>query len=112
MEWGKSEAASVWLEGNGIQATPESVKELQFAMQCDMLIYDAMDFHHTHLEGLTSDEQFGSVCVGYSNLFQKPGFRTFWGSWREARLRECPKFIAWMDSLASTTPSATDTPFV
>jgi hypothetical protein len=111
-EWAKPELASVWLEGNGNTPTAESIKELQFAMLCDMLVYDAMDFHHTHLDGLTSEEQFGSVCVGYSNLLQQTGFRNFWASWREARLEECPKFIAWMDSLAATTPKATGSPFV
>ncbi len=93
--------ANVWISGNGGTPTPESVKDLQFAQLCDMLVYDMMDFHNTHIDGLTSDEQFGSACVGYSNLLQQPGMRAFWSTWKDARMQECPSFIAWGDSLVS-----------
>ena len=75
---------------------------MQFAMLCNMIIYDMMDFYHTHSDGLTSDEQFGSACVAYINYLQQPGMLAFWNTWKEARMQECPKFIAWGDSLAST----------
>jgi hypothetical protein len=111
-EWGKTEFATVWLEGNGQEAAPEAVKELQFSMLCDMLIYDAMDYHHTYTDGLQSDEQFGSVCVGFAKLLQQPGFKKFWISWRGTRLQECPEFIEWMDGLVSRKIAPTDSNFV
>ena len=93
--------ANVWITGNGGAATEESVKHLQFAQVCDMIVYDMMDFHHTHSDGLTSDEQFGSACVAYSNILQQSGMHAFWTTWKEARTQKCPEFIAWVDDLAS-----------
>ena len=111
-EWAKSDLAVTWLEGNGKPSTPDTVKELKFAMLCDMLVYDAMDYHHTYLDGLISEEQFGSVCVGFANLFQQPGFEAFWASWREARLAECPTFIEWMDDLIKNRALSSGSRFV
>ena len=104
--------ADVWITGNGGTATPESIKELQFAQLCDMLVYDMMDFHNTHMDSLTSDEQFGSACVGYSNLLQQPGMRGFWTTWKEARMQECPEFIAWVDELTSKTTAGSNSHWV
>jgi len=100
--WGTPDFADVWITGNGGTPTAESIKELQFAMFCDSLVYDMMDWYHTHLDGLTSDEQYGSARVGFVHLLQQPGIRAFWNTWKEDRMRECPNFIAWGDSLAST----------
>jgi hypothetical protein len=100
MSWATPEFADVWITGNGGTATQESRKDLQFAMLCDMILYDMMDFYHTHSDGLTSDEQFGSASVGYANLLRLPGMHAFWDTWKGDRTQECPKFITWVDSLA------------
>src|SRR5258708_38171814 len=47
--------ADAWISGNGGTATTESVKSLQFAQLCNALVYDMMDFHNQHIDGLTSD---------------------------------------------------------
>ena len=93
--------ANVWITGNGGLPTPESTKSLQFAQLCNALVYDMMDFHNQYTDGLTSDEQFGGACVAYSTLLQQPGFRAFWTTWRDARTKEAPRFIAWVDGLAA-----------
>ena len=99
--WATPDVADVWIMGNGAETTNESVKELQFAMLFNATIYDMMDWYHTHLDGLTSDEQFASAHIGIANLLQQPGMRPFWNSSKEDRIQECPKFIAWGDSLLS-----------
>lgn len=104
--------ANVWITGNGGTATPETVQALQFAELCDMLVYDMMDLHNTHSDGLTSDEQFGSAAVAYSNILQHSGMDAFWTTWKNARMQECPKFIAWVDSLASKPTVGSSTHWV
>jgi hypothetical protein len=96
-----ADLANAWITGNDGTATSESVKSLQFAQLCNMIEYDMMDFHNTHIDGLTSDEQFGSACVAYSNLLQQPGMGAFWTTWKDAPMRDCPRFIDWVDGLAS-----------
>ena len=96
-----SDLASAFLVGNGSLPTPDAVKRLQFAQLCNAVVYDMQDFHNQHVDGLTSDEQFGGACVGYSTLLQLPGLRAYWQQWRDSRIKVCPRFITWVDSLAS-----------
>ena len=98
--------AKAWITGNGGTATPESVKALQFAQLCNALVYDMQDFHNQHVDGLTSDEQFGGACVGYTTLLGQPGMAAYWKTWKDARTQEAPRFIAWVDSLADRTTAA------
>jgi hypothetical protein len=46
-----------------------------------------------------------NACVGYRALLQQPGFRAYWTAWRNNRLRVAPKFIAWVDELATSPAS-------
>ena len=100
LQMSDAQKAKVWIQGNGGDATPESIQELQFAQLCNLIVYDMMDFHNTNGDGLNSSEQFGSACVGYANLLRQPGFKSYWDDWKTQRSSECPQFIAWVDSLA------------
>ena len=100
------ELAAAWIAGNGGASTTEAVKALQFAQLCNAVVYDMQDFHNQHVDGLTSDEQFGGACVGYSTLLQQPGFSAYWKTWSDARARKCPTFIAWANSLVSDGATA------
>lgn len=101
MNLANSDLANTWIAGNGGTATPETVKALQFAQLCNAVMYDMMAHYNQHTDGLMTDEMFGASVVAYRTFLQQPGLRAFWTSWREARLRESPKFIAWVDGLAA-----------
>ena len=103
-----ADLADAWITGNGGTPTAQTTKSLQFAQLCNAIVYDMMDFHNQHADGLISDEQYGGACVGYSTFLQQPGMRAFWTSWREARTYEAPKFIAWVDALASKPASGSN----
>ena len=101
-----SDLAAAFLSGNGSSPTPEAVKQMQFATICNAAVYDMQDFHNQHLDGLTSEEQFGGACMGFATLLQMPGVREYWKQWRDLRTDRCPKFIAWVDELASNRATA------
>jgi hypothetical protein len=95
------EMAETWIEGNGGAATPAAMKELRFAQLCNAMIYDMLDFHNQNIDGLISKEMFGTTEVAYAVFLQQPGLRAYWASWRATRQHKAPKFIAWVDSLAT-----------
>jgi len=112
LQMANSENAETWIKGNGGEATPESVQDLKFAQLCNLVIYDMMDFYNTHFDQLTSEEQFESACVGYSNLLRQPGFKSYWASWKASRLLACPNFIAWADALAENASADSESNWV
>lgn len=100
-----TDITTAWVFGNGGPQTPEAVKQAQFAMFCNALVYDMADFHNQYIDGLVRGEQFGHACVGYRSLLQQPGMRAYWEAWRKDRLDVAPKFIAWVDDLAARSAS-------
>ena len=100
--------ATAWITGNGSTATPEAVTGLQFAQLCNAVVYDMMDFHNQHSDGLTSHEQFGSACIAYSTLLQQPGMRAYWTTWKTTRMQKCPRFIAWVEGLSTNVTAGRD----
>jgi len=100
--------ANAWIAGNGGMATPETVKALQFTQLCNAVVYDMMAFYNQHHDGLMTDEMFGSSEVAYRIFLQQPGLRAFWTSWRDARLNESPKFIAWVEGLSAKGASGSN----
>ena len=109
MSMANSDLASAWITGNGGAATPEAVKALQFAQLCNAFMYDMMAMYNQHADGLMTDEMFGASVVAYRTFLQQPGLRAFWMTWRDARQKEMPKFIAWVDALAAA-PAAGSNP--
>jgi hypothetical protein len=103
-----ADAVAAWIAGNGGTATPDGVKNVQFAQLCNALVADMQDFHNQYSDGLASGEQFGSVCVAYAEFLQQPGVRAYWKGWRQPRLKAAPRFIAWVDGLAKMNPAGGD----
>lgn len=100
--------AIAWIAGNGGETTPAAIKGVQFAQICNAIVYDMSDFYNQSREGLAKGEQYEHACVGYSALMQQPGMRAYWTSWRDARVKVAPDFIAWVDGLAAKTAAGSN----
>ena len=46
--------------------TPEATTSLQVTQVCNVLVYDMLDYHNQHLDGLMGDEMFRASEVSYS----------------------------------------------
>jgi hypothetical protein len=96
-----TEMAAAWIKGNGGVPTPEAITSLQVTQVCNVLVYDMLDYHNQHSDGLMGDEMFRASEVSYSAFLQQPAMRAYWASWRAQRTGAAPMFIAWVDSLAA-----------
>ena len=96
------EMAAAWIKGNGGIPTPEAITNLQVAQICNVLVYDMLDYHNQHLDGLMGDEMFRASEVSYSAFLKQPAMRAYWTSWKAQRSGAAPMFIAWVDSLAAS----------
>ena len=95
------EMAAAWIKGNGGAPTQEAINSLQVTQICNVLVYDMLDYHNQHLDGLMGHEMFRASEVSYSAFLQQPALRAHWKTWKAQRIGAAPKFIAWVDSLAA-----------
>jgi len=93
------DAATTWLLGNGLAATPEDVRKAQFFLMCQTSITALEDIFSQHSDGLMKDEVFARNCYIHSGLLMEPGYRAYWNNLRIEMSKIAPEFCAFVDSL-------------
>jgi hypothetical protein len=91
----------VWIDGNGVKATPELVRQRQFYLHCGILVNAMEDQYRQHYDGLTGREQFARACEQFRGLLLEPGMRDYWKDNRNVAERVAPGFCAFVDGLCS-----------
>ncbi len=99
--WMSAEAAVVWIEGNGGEATPELIRERQFHCHCGITMIAMEDYFSQHELGLLSDEHFSRGSETFRDRLREPGLRAYWMKQRVLILRAAPSYCAYIDSLCT-----------
>jgi hypothetical protein len=87
-----------------ITATPEEVKQRQFALICSAIVNSWEDTFTQHEDGLISEDQFASFRASVAFLVGHPGVRQFWQGWKTRRPDGLEKFKAFVDAQAKAQP--------
>ncbi len=93
------DASAAWLEGNGEDPTPESVRKLQFFLMCQTSITALEDIFSQYSDGLMKKEVFARNCHVHRGLLSEPGFRDYWNSQRTDLIKISPRFTNFVDGL-------------
>ncbi len=91
--------SAVWVEGNGGNPTPETIRKAQFFLMCQTSVTALEDIFAQHNEGLMTDEVFARNCHVHRRLLSQPGFRAYWNSQKTELEEVAPKFCAFVDGL-------------
>ena len=91
--------AAAFLEANGVDASQEAIRRMQFGMMCTTWMAALEDIHSQRVDGLLTDEQFARNCWEHRHLMSQPGLRAFWMANREEIGGAAPRFRSFVDSL-------------
>lgn len=72
-----TDKCAAYLAGNGLDPTPQAIRERQFSMQCMAQIATMLDVFTQYGDGLLSEEQYRGVCGTYRQWLREPGFRAY-----------------------------------
>jgi hypothetical protein len=102
--------AAAFLEANGVDATQEAIRRMQFGMMCTTWMAALEDIHGQRTDGLLTDEQFARNCWEHKHLMSQPALRAFWLANRAEIGKVAPKFHAFVDSLITDTVAVVTSP--
>lgn len=94
-----ADATTAWLQGNGVEPTPEAVRKGQFYLMCQTSITALEDIFSQHNDGLMKDEVFARNCYIHRGLLSEPGYREYWTAQRADVAKIAPDFAGFVDSL-------------
>jgi hypothetical protein len=98
------EYCAAWIEGNGGEATPETVRARQFFYHCSVVINSMEDLYVQHRAHLLNEEQFVRGTETFRRLLTAPGMRKFWEEERVLFASTAPGFTAYVDGLLGARP--------
>lgn len=98
------EYCAAWIEGNGGEATPESVRARQFFFHCSIALNSMEDLYVQHRMHLLNEEQFARGSEAYRRMLAEPGMRKFWEMERALFAPTAPGFTAYVDGLLGARP--------
>jgi len=96
-----ADVSAAWIQGNGGEPTPETIREAQFSLMCQTSVTALEDIFHQHNEGLMQEEIFARNCFLHRRLLSGPGYRAYWNAQRAEIATIAPKFCAFVDSLCT-----------
>jgi hypothetical protein len=100
------DASTAWLQGNGMETTPDAVRRAQFSLMCQTSVTALEDIFHQYKDGLMKEEVFARNCMMHRGLLSEPGYRAYWNAQRDDVRKIAPGFAGFIDSLCTEDATA------
>lgn len=97
----QTDLATAIISRFGVAPTVEMIRQMQAAFLISSQITNADETFEQYASGLLSHHQFGSFRGNMAGVFGLPGFREAWERWKIEHPDSNPRFVRFMDDIAS-----------